>query len=65
MTDWQAIDTAPKDGTIVLAYNARGIMTAYWGRSNPLNRAAWLGGHCGIDHIDQPTHWMPLPEPPK
>jgi hypothetical protein len=39
-------------------------MIAYWGRSNALNRPAWIGGHCRVDHIDQPTHWMPLPDPP-
>jgi hypothetical protein len=63
--EWMPIETAPKDGTRVLVWSDkhawRGIGIAYWGRNNPLNRLAWIGGHCRIDHIDQPTHWMPLP----
>lgn len=63
--EWQPIETAPKDGTRILAWDGRSIHVAYWGWDNPANRLAWLGGHCRIDHIDQPTHWMPLPEPPR
>jgi hypothetical protein len=66
---WKPIETAPKDGTKVLVwskdYTWEGIGIAFWGRSNPLNRQAWLGGHCGVDHISQPTHWMSLPKAPK
>lgn len=65
MGDWQPIETAPKNVTVVLVWDGRSAETAYWGRSNPVNRLAWLGGHCRIDHIRQPTHWMPLPEPPR
>jgi hypothetical protein len=68
MMDWQKIETAPKDGTKVLVWSEdhpwRELGIAFWGRSNPMNRPAWQGGHCRIDHIDQPTHWMPLPAPP-
>lgn len=66
---WKQIDTAPKDGTRILVYSCvhtwKSIGIAYWGRSSPLDRQAWLGGHCHIDHIDQPTHWMPLPLGPE
>jgi hypothetical protein len=67
MTEWQPIETAPKDGTrlLVWANNLwREPAIAYWSRSGPLNPPCWVGGHCHVGHIDQPTHWMPLPTPP-
>jgi hypothetical protein len=63
---WRPIETAPKDGSLILVWDGRGYGVAFWGRcGSPMNRLAWIGGHCKIDHIDQPTRWMPLPEPPK
>jgi hypothetical protein len=56
--DWQPIETAPKDDeTWVLAFNgdeyAVCIWTGeYWSDNEYMMRP-------------QPTHWMPLPEPPK
>ena len=64
MSEWQDIETAPRDGTLVLAWSGRAPLIAYWGRDNALNPLGWIGGHCRINHIDQPTHWMPLPAPP-
>jgi len=65
MADWQPIETAPKDGTTILGYGRYlGILPVYWGRTGELNPLAWLGGHCRVHHIEQPTHWMPLPIPP-
>lgn len=49
---------------MMLVWDGKSVATAYWGRSHPLNQPTWVGGHCKIVHIDQPTHWMPLPEPP-
>jgi hypothetical protein len=55
--EWQPIETAPKDGTQVWAWDAeRG--------SNP---ALWVEGAWWITYDDamiHPTHWMPLPDPP-
>jgi hypothetical protein len=66
---WQPIETAPKDGTRILGWSEKhvwkGIHTCYWGRDGELNPSRWHGGHCRIGHIDQPTHWMQLPEPPQ
>jgi hypothetical protein len=55
---WQPITTAPKDAPILVYDPATGVEQAQWGEhwgvyefrgwSGPLN----------------PTHWMPLPEPP-
>jgi hypothetical protein len=65
VSEWQPISTTPRDSTLILTATARGPMIAYWGRRGEANSPGWLGGHCHIYHIDQPTHWQPLPEPPE
>lgn len=58
MTDWQPIETAPKDkADIILAFD---------GISAP---GHWIGDEwwwfsSGEEGPCDPTHWMPLPEPP-
>jgi hypothetical protein len=53
---WQDIDTAPKDGQIVLLAKGREQGVAFF------REGRWqLGGHM---YFSRPTHWMPLPEPP-
>jgi ribosomal protein S1 len=70
MSEWQSIDTAPKDGTVVKVVSAtkRGIFTYY---PYPITSAFHNGKWCWkLDKEDwtsfdpQPTHWMPLPAPP-
>jgi hypothetical protein len=53
---WQDIETAPKDGTMVLGW--------YRGWDNPLV-IYWYTGLNRWNTTMQPTHWMPLPDPPK
>jgi hypothetical protein len=87
---WQPIETAPKDGSRVLAWRAdAGVMFAEWRsvadrmttrdiereieESERIGESAdWLdqedwfceeGGR--MEGNEAPTHWMPLPEPPK
>lgn len=74
MSEWQPIETAPKDGTKILAYDEGIILTAWTndaneyqgGRGGP---AGWFSGQYR-DHwgdypvLDTPTHWMPIPAPP-
>jgi hypothetical protein len=61
MSQWQPIETAPQDGKAILGY-ADGIMTTVtWsGRYWNLCEA----GSFAEDGEWNPTHWMPLPEPP-
>ena len=61
---WQPIETAPKDRTTVLVYEPShpssliddGFVDAAY-----FNGAVWQSGF----GYPEPTHWMPLPEPPK
>lgn len=58
MSDWQPIETAPKDGTWVLVHRAHWYLPelvqwtyrGYW--------ESWAHGPF------QPTHWIPVPLPP-
>lgn len=62
---WRPIETAPMDGTLILGWNGRWIEIAMWQRANAINPPLWRGAHCGVSHIDQPTHWLPLPTQPE
>lgn len=63
MSDWQPIETAPKNSTSRLVWNPSNqcIYCVTWDEDED----AWcvFGGYSAF--IDTPTHWMPLPEPPK
>jgi len=61
---WQPIETAPKDGTVILTLRKNGrIAPAVW-YDNPFGDKNTV-----IDNSSGKwwtvTHWMPLPEPPK
>lgn len=67
---WQPISTAPRDGTWFLAQgDGRGLSGDF---ENCTFVCTWeddLGGYTGWqsvpgDYPAQPTHWMPLPNPP-
>ncbi len=59
MTDWQPINTAPKDGTYVLVYGRHeGVRIGKWETLFDDWEAPYEGG------LLEPTHWMPLPDPP-
>jgi hypothetical protein len=68
-SEWKPIETAPKDGTPILALYAdawgmRRYSVRYWSTGN------WESGKEGWSdewrqlRKDQPTHWQPLPPPP-
>ena len=55
--EWQSIDTAPRDGTTVLLASPRGRMAnGNWHQTY----GVWSWPYVLIE----PTHWMPLPDPP-
>jgi hypothetical protein len=65
---WQPIETAPKDGTLILLANIEDIhdpwvVCGQWNKgAGWYNQFACAGnGDCKI----RPTHWMPLPPPPE
>ena len=75
MSEWQTIDTAPKDGTKILVINGnKGGYGGACGESQEaysMGVAKWYKGTwVAIDCCDgvstyKPTHWQPLPAPPK
>jgi hypothetical protein len=72
---WQPIETAPKDGTLVLLYCIwyKNINVDYaylgdifvGGYSNDKCYDRWLVYWDDQETKITPTHWMPLPKPPK
>ena len=64
--DWQAIETAPVDGSPILLFGPLlgGIVIGHY-RVNTLYGPTWSyedGHSCALD---VPSHWMPLPAQPK
>lgn len=62
---WRPIETAPRDGTRIMAYEPS---------ADSKNHEIWWEDDCGgpfqgwtddWDTEPEPTHWMPLPEPPQ
>lgn len=76
MSEWQTIETAPRDGEPILIWKpdeprvGEYMMSAYW--SEDLNGFVPVGGHNKQGYFSEwagcdqgyPTHWQPLPEPP-
>lgn len=66
MAEWQPIETAPKDGTSILVW-------PYWSDEKPAQvqwrdmkrtPGRWEISTSYFCYGANPTHWMPLPEPP-
>jgi hypothetical protein len=67
--NWQPIETSPTDETVVLVWDGDSVSIArYYSLSG-----CWMAmangtfAYDGTESITMvvPTHWMPLPEPPK
>jgi hypothetical protein len=67
LTTWQPIETAPRDGTVILGCQGWCIeVTAYHKGTQPYHRKeAWVVANDdeGYAQDFKPTHWMPLPNP--
>lgn len=62
MSEWRPIETAPKDGTLILLYPMNGdgmISTGRWCEEYQ----NWPAGR-GWFEQGEVSHWMPLPAPP-
>jgi hypothetical protein len=73
VSEWQPIETAPKDGQYVIVYSPNNptdygiesVQVAHW----CMYGSGWIVG--AFDYEDSgwfrthPTHWMPLPDAPK
>ena len=71
MSEWQPIETAPKDGSRILVFN-RKVYIASWSEEAQHGEFECAPGwqvFCPDDYwyafCVNPTHWMPLPEPPQ
>lgn len=73
MTGWRDISSAPKDGRIIMTTMAGGDpAVSFWVECE----RAWCFASYDYDHkargymggraipVPQPTHWLPLPDPP-
>lgn len=62
--EWRPIGTAPKDGSSFLVAGASGQMD----RAFFIPPDAGIGNELALVVVGgkyEPTHWMPLPDPPK
>lgn len=60
---WRAMDIAPRDGTRVLTYSPGAVALGFRAiRVNWFEDGLWQ--HTNAQHWP-PTHWRPLPAPPK
>jgi hypothetical protein len=69
MSDWLPIETAPK-GPMIILYGAGEVTVGGWisaadqgvepGMEHTVGAGWW-----SMDTVGDPTHWMPLPDPPE
>lgn len=71
--EWQPIEAAPKDGTMIDLWSGKRFPEAYWGCPWDADKGyySWCvwgyiynRGWCSCE-IERVTHWMPIPEGPK
>lgn len=70
-TEWQTIDSAPRDGTRILCSRVgkrdsykKSIRSTHWGLAPDKTRGERVEKWINFINGD-PTHWMPLPKPPE
>jgi hypothetical protein len=71
MSEWKPIESAPKDGTLILLYcpdDEPCIVVGNYYRDEEMDGEWWLyADELLTDACPEgakPTHWMPLPPPP-
>ena len=67
--NWQPISTAPKDGTRILVWNGSYASAVVYAHNLYKNEDGWWleddGEQWDAFLYSEPTHWMPMPNPPK
>ena len=69
-TQWRPIETAPKDGSLILGWDnkvMRGKGAAcvmLWARNEHTQKHEWMN-FSNAYRVDNPRYWMPLPQPPQ
>ena len=63
---WRPIETAPK-GELLIGYVGDAVRLIYWGKTSHVPLYGWNLADQGVEDCElcQPSHWMPLPQPPK
>jgi hypothetical protein len=78
MTEWQPIETAPKDGTEILVTDGKVVCTCVYSNQTEMDCFPCARSSCGqlilfpsplfddvMPDYFYATHWMPMPTPPK
>jgi hypothetical protein len=60
--EWQPIETAPENETILVCQARNRIIRTARGKNEQGN---WRTGADPMDYIAGVTHWQPLPAPPE
>jgi hypothetical protein len=67
VAEWMPIESAPRDGRRILGWNKIDGMSVFepyqYGANGRFD--GWRAAFDSFAIADFPTHWMPLPEPPK
>ena len=64
--EWRPIESAPKDGTKILAFASDGIPTVvYYHEPHKPERERWRIHRASGTHLIDPVMFMPLPAPPE
>jgi len=64
---WRTIDSAPKDGTPILAYESGEppcVVVATYRVNGGRTHLVWMSCCYEMADLQVPTHWRPLPPPP-
>lgn len=63
---WQPIETAPKDGTVILAWSEDSKQAEFIWWAGGAGEPCWVLRDEGTKvHVDWLKGWMPLPDPPQ
>ena len=64
--EWQPIETAPKDGAVLIHWSEQAGFNGNTEVAEQYDPGEWASCEsCGMTWQEEPTHWMPLPEPPE